>query len=143
MRFTFYGARLVDAGGDLPSGAITIEGARIVAAGSAEMEAEVDAGAAVDASGMIVTPGFVDVHTHGGGGFNLHTANVDEILAYAGWVPSTGVTSFLIGVVGTPQTLPEAQLRAAVAATRTWKSGQSAGGQGASPRRTRSRRSWN
>ena len=28
---------------------------------------------------MILTPGFMDVHTHGGGGFNLHTSDPAEI----------------------------------------------------------------
>lgn len=61
-------------------------------------------------------PGFIDVHTHGGGGYNLHTTSVDEILAYTRWAPETGVTSFLVSVVGTPGTLPGAQLHAAVEA---------------------------
>ena len=48
------------------------------------------------------------MHTHGGGGCNLHTTAPDEIQRYARWAASTGVTSFLIGVVGTPGGLPEA-----------------------------------
>jgi N-acetylglucosamine-6-phosphate deacetylase len=119
MRFTFHGARLVDAGGDLPNGDITIDGPRIVTVGH---KAD-DPGERIDASGMIVMPGFIDVHTHGGGGFNLHTTTPEEILEYARWVPSTGVTSFLIGVVGTPDTLPEPQLRAAAAAVHVWRTG--------------------
>ncbi|MGZ3598973.1 MAG: N-acetylglucosamine-6-phosphate deacetylase, partial [Ktedonobacterales bacterium] len=66
-----------------------------------------------------VTPGFIDVHTHGGGGCNLHTTDAHEISAYARWVPQTGVTAFLIGVVGTPGALPQAQLRASVEAIAT------------------------
>jgi N-acetylglucosamine-6-phosphate deacetylase len=45
---------------------------------------------------------------------NLHTTDAAEIHAYARWVPETGVTSFLLGVFGTPNSLPEAQLAAAV-----------------------------
>ena len=57
---------------------------------------------------MILTPGFLDIHTHGGGGFNLHTEDPAEIDAsYAHWAPSTGLTSFLIAVVGVPDALPE------------------------------------
>jgi N-acetylglucosamine-6-phosphate deacetylase len=55
-------------------------------------------GSVIDATNTIVMPGFIDVHTHGGGGFNLHTSDAEEIDAYARWVPTTGVTSFLIGV---------------------------------------------
>jgi N-acetylglucosamine-6-phosphate deacetylase len=65
---------------------------------------------------MIITPGFLDAHTHGGGGFNLHTDDPAEIAAFAAWAPSTGLTSFLVAVVGAPDALPEPQIRAAVAA---------------------------
>lgn len=119
MRFTLRGARLVDAFIDIPEGDITVEDGRIVAVGSPPGLP----GTVIDASGMLIAPGFIDVHTHGGGGFNLHTAEPEEILAYAGWAPSTGVTSFLIGVVGTPGALPQPQLEAAVAGIQTWQQG--------------------
>jgi N-acetylglucosamine-6-phosphate deacetylase len=64
----------------------------------------------------MVTPGFIDVHTHGGGGFNLHTPDAAEIHGYARWAPSTGTTAFLAGIVGVPGGLPTAQIEAAVAA---------------------------
>lgn len=110
MRCTLHGARLVDARGDLPSGDISIDGASITAVGAALNMPDV----AIDAADMVVMPGFIDVHTHGGGGLNLHTTDAAEIHAYARWVPATGVTSFLLGVFGTPDALPEAQLTAAV-----------------------------
>jgi N-acetylglucosamine-6-phosphate deacetylase len=119
MRFTIRGARLVDPGSGNTTGDITVDGSLIVAAG----EPAEEPGEVIDATSMLVTPGFIDVHTHGGGGFNLHTSSANEILDYARWAPSTGVTSFLIGVVGTPNALPEPQLRAAAAAIHTWHEG--------------------
>ncbi len=113
MTLTLTNALLVDADGARP-GALRIEGGRIVAAGP---EAA-GPGPALDLGGAVVTPGFVDVHTHGGGGFSLHTADPDEVRAYAAWAPATGVTAFLAGVVGVPAGLPEAQIAAAVAAAR-------------------------
>ncbi len=113
MRFTLRGARLVDENMDLAEGDITIDGAHIDYVG----EEHAESGRVLDASQAIVMPGFIDVHTHGGGGFELHTTDADQIRAYARWVASTGVTSFLAGVVGTPGALPLEQLRAAVAAT--------------------------
>lgn len=110
MRLTFTHAQLVDADGERHDAALTIDGGQIIAVG-ADADSQTDA---LDLGGMIVTPGFVDVHTHGGGSFNLHTTDADEIRAYARWTPETGTTSFLIGVVGVPATLPEAQLRAAI-----------------------------
>lgn len=112
MRFTLRGTRLVDATMDLAETDITIDGTRIEQLGPAEQEP----GKVLDASSAIIMPGFIEVHTHGGGGFALHTTRADEIRAYARWAPSAGVTSFLTTVVGTPTALPVAQLRAAVEA---------------------------
>ncbi|HEY1353131.1 MAG TPA: N-acetylglucosamine-6-phosphate deacetylase [Ktedonobacteraceae bacterium] len=112
MRFTLRGTRLVDATMDLPEGDITIEGTLIEQVGSHNCAP----GKVLNASQTIVTPGFIDVHTHGGGGFELHTTNAEQIRSYARWVPGAGVTSFLTSVVGTPAALPEAQLRTAVRA---------------------------
>jgi N-acetylglucosamine-6-phosphate deacetylase len=112
MRLSLRGARLIDATGDHPGGDISIDHGRIltVERGHEALGYQVAAGDA------IVTPGFIDVHTHGGGGFNLHTIAPDEVLAYTRWAPTTGVTAFLIGVVGVPDGLPLAQLGAAATA---------------------------
>jgi N-acetylglucosamine-6-phosphate deacetylase len=119
MRWTLQGAQLVDANFELPGGDLTVEGSHIRAVGAPSDTP----GTVIDATTMIVAPGFIDVHTHGGGGYNLHTVSAEEIQSYARWVPATGVTSFLIGVVGVPDALPEAQLSAAAAAIDTWKLG--------------------
>lgn len=126
MRFTLRNARLVDATTDIPDGSITIDGTLIQAVRDASEdeargtggrgETMETTGKSIDAANMIVMPGFIDVHTHGGGGFNLHTPDVNEIRSYARWVSQTGVTSFLAGVVGIPGALPEEQLQAAVQA---------------------------
>ncbi len=113
MRFTLRDAHLIDATTDIARGAITIDATRIQAMGrSGDSVGEQED--IIDASDMIVMPGFIDVHTHGGGGYNLHTTDAGEIRAYARWVPETGVTSFLIAVLGVPGSIPEQQLRAAV-----------------------------
>jgi N-acetylglucosamine-6-phosphate deacetylase len=113
MRFTLRDAHLIDATTDIARGALTIDGMQIQAVECTEyLDNQEDS--IVDATGMIVVPGFIDVHTHGGGGYNLHTTDAGEIRAYARWVPETGVTSFLIAVVGVPGSIPEQQLRTAV-----------------------------
>ena len=140
MVFTLRGARIVDATMDVPSGDLTVEGGRILAVGQSTNqkaagdgtgeESKPDGGSGVsssdnplrlssesiDASDAVILPGFIDVHTHGGGGFNLHTTDPEEIWNYGRWVSSTGVTGYLIATVGTPGYWPKAQLAASVAA---------------------------
>ncbi|MDI3340070.1 MAG: N-acetylglucosamine-6-phosphate deacetylase [Sphaerobacter sp.] len=112
MALTIEGARLVDAAGEQPAARLVIEGGRIVDVGPEAAPR----GRRVDARGMIVTPGFIDLHTHGGGGFALHTTDPAAIHGYARWASTTGTTAFLIGVVGVPGGPPLAQLRAAAQA---------------------------
>lgn len=126
MRLTLRGARLVDAVADLGMGDITIEDGRILAAGAIGAPAD-ELGQVADVTGLIALPGFIDIHTHGGGGFNLQTTSPDEIAGYARWVAASGVTAFLIGVVGIPDDLPHEQLRAAAAAVAGWRPGVDAG----------------
>ncbi len=121
MRFALHGAHLVDATTELTESEITVSDTRIESVGDQPAageggDAPADTTLRIDATDAIVMPGFIDVHTHGGGGYNLHTTSAEEIADYATWAPRTGVTSFLIGVVGTPGALPELQLRAAVEA---------------------------
>ncbi|GCE19275.1 amidohydrolase family protein [Dictyobacter kobayashii] len=112
MRFTLHGAHLVDATMDVERGNVVVDGAQIQAIEQSDsQETQI-----VDATDSIILPGFIEVHTHGGGGFNLHTTDVEEIDSYRHWIPATGVTSFLVTVVGTPNALPEEQLQTAVAA---------------------------
>jgi N-acetylglucosamine-6-phosphate deacetylase len=113
MRFTLHDAHLIDTTTDFVRGAITVDGTHIQAIESPEYSPN-QQDSIIDVTDMIVMPGFIDVHTHGGGGYNLHTTDADEIRGYARWVPETGVTSFLIAIVGVPGSIPEQQLRAAV-----------------------------
>lgn len=55
----------------------------------------------IDAGGLTVGPGFIDIHVHGGGRHSFFTKDHQRIEAYAAWAPRNGVTSFLVSTVGT------------------------------------------
>src|SRR5436190_496351 len=78
-------------------GDILCEGGRIVAIGR---EVVADGATKFDAEGLVVGPGLVDVHVHGGGGHAFFTRDISRIAAYSGWAPRNGVTSYLISTVG-------------------------------------------
>ncbi|HEX9259616.1 MAG TPA: amidohydrolase family protein, partial [Acidimicrobiales bacterium] len=83
------GGTVVDGTGAAPVRAdVAVEGDRIVAVG------EVDAPGArvIDAEGLLVTPGFVDIHTHFDG-----QATWDPVLAPSSW---HGVTTIAMGNCG-------------------------------------------
>ncbi len=68
---------------------IAVDGGRISSVGSCAGE---DANRTVDADGLLVTPGFVDIHTHYDG-----QATWDEVLAPSSW---HGVTTLVTGNCG-------------------------------------------
>ncbi len=112
MHLTLVGGELIDGGVRRTGERVVLAGGRIVAVGP-----DVPfCGVVVDVSDLLILPGFLDLHTHGGGGFALHTTEPEEILAYARWVTRTGTTAFLVNVVGVPDDLPERQLTAAALA---------------------------
>jgi len=79
-----HGARLVDATTDLASGTVIVDDGKFEALTEDMRNVESDI-PTLDVDGMILTPGFLDIHTHGGGGFNLHTSDPAEIDAFAHW----------------------------------------------------------
>ena len=60
------GGLLIDghAGAPLPGGIVLVDGDRIVAAGSRESLAVPDGAEVIDATGMTILPGLIDVHVH-------------------------------------------------------------------------------
>ena len=54
----------------------------------------------IDGGGRLLAPGLIDIHVHGGGGFNLMSDDPEQIRGYARFVATRGVTGFLVSTSG-------------------------------------------
>lgn len=95
----------------LPSGPsradVLCDGHRIVAI---DRDLRADGAAVLNARGLTLGPGFVDIHVHGGGGHTFFTRDPRAVTSYAAWAPQNGVTSFLVSTVGPNAGATEAML---------------------------------
>ena len=104
MGLLITGARVVTPGRDLGAVDVRVEGGRIASVGPDLPRSGGDE--VLEASGLILLPGFVDIHSHGRGGADFCDA-ADEAFAKIGTGKlADGVTSFL----ATGLTRPEEEL---------------------------------
>jgi len=64
----------------------------------------------IDAEGMYITPGFIDMHVHGGGGFDLLEGSTRSVREVAAFNARGGTTSFLATVAPAPRSTLEKTL---------------------------------
>ncbi|HEY4668584.1 MAG TPA: N-acetylglucosamine-6-phosphate deacetylase [Tepidiformaceae bacterium] len=76
---------------------ILCEGHRVAAMGR---DLAADDARVLNANGLTLGPGFVDVHVHGGGGFSFFSSDRENVTGYSQWAPRNGVTSYLISTIG-------------------------------------------
>ena len=98
------GARVVTPGRDLGVANVRVDGGRIAAVGADVRPAAGDE--AVDAHGLTLLPGFVDIHSHGRGGADFCDATDRAFDVIGRGKVGDGVTSFL----ATGLTRPEEEL---------------------------------
>ncbi len=77
---------------------LRVEGGRMTIVESSPPEPDVDE--IIDGRALLVAPGYIDIHVHGGGGFDLMTDDPEQVRGYARWAVTHGVTSFLISTSG-------------------------------------------
>lgn len=93
-------ASLLDADGRR-EGWMLVNGDRIAATGLTGLDAEPDASTTVDLRGRTVTPGFIDLHGHGGGGA-AYDNGAEEIATALAVHRAHGTTRSVISLVANP-----------------------------------------
>ena len=104
MGLLISGARVVTPGRDLGVVDVRVEDGRVASVGSNLHRSCRDQ--VIEASGLILLPGFVDIHSHGRGGADFCDATDDAFAKIAAGKLADGVTSFL----ATGLTRPEEEL---------------------------------
>src|SRR6185437_3200564 len=77
----------------IPEGTIVVSGNKIIEI--AESNIEVDGAFEIDAKGQYISPGFIDMHVHGGGGHDFMDGSVEAFLKIAETHARFGTTSVL------------------------------------------------
>jgi N-acetylglucosamine-6-phosphate deacetylase len=91
----FTNAQIYVPGGLLKGASLYVKNGRIERIFSSEENCEITAEEVVDVQGANMVPGFVDVHVHGGGGFDVMSGNPQDINGMSLFHASKGTTSFL------------------------------------------------
>lgn len=104
MTTLFHNARKLDAAGQIDDFWMLVDGETIAQTGSGPAEAAAVWGTAtdrVDVGGHWLVPGFIDLHTHGGGGFSFDDGP-DAIAAALAAHRAHGTTRSLLSLVANP-----------------------------------------
>lgn len=83
------------------SGCLTLDGGRIVSVGPCP-DKITDGASVTDATGRYVVPGFIELHSHGGGGYAFTGSTPDDVAAGCDFHLSHGTTSILPTVTAGP-----------------------------------------
>ncbi|WP_119071877.1 N-acetylglucosamine-6-phosphate deacetylase [Aggregatilinea lenta] len=89
----FHNAQVMAPTGRLPKGWLLVDGTRIAAMGAGDPP-EFSDHESIDAQGLTLLPGFVDIHVHGGGGAEAMDATPDALRTMARLYAQHGVTAF-------------------------------------------------
>lgn len=92
-----FNARILTPDGWIENGSLLINDGKIVQIADSEIHAE-DEGKEirrVDAGGGLLLPGFIDIHVHGGGGYDAMLGSAEHIQGMCRFHASNGTTSLL------------------------------------------------
>lgn len=98
MTLLLHSALLTDERGERPDGWVLLDGDTFAAVGTGEAP---DAAERIDLGGARLTPGFIDLHGHGGGG-HAYDDGGEELLAALATHRARGVTRSVVSLVANP-----------------------------------------
>ncbi len=102
MTFILAGAQLVSPEGILDNGWLEVDGGTIAALGTGAPPRPAD----VELGGGYLSPGFIDIHTHGGGGATVVGGDPEAVARFATAHRQHGTTTIIASLVsGTPESL--------------------------------------
>ena len=93
-KILFHGGRVVTAAEAWERGWLLVDGNRIVLLGPGDPP-RLSADRTIDASGLTLLPGFIDVHAHGAAGHEAMDATPDALQGMARYYAQHGTTAFL------------------------------------------------
>ena len=93
MRHALINGQLITPFRILPRGGVVMEGGTILSVFEGELQEHTDT--VTDAHGLYISPGFIDLHTHGGGGFDFMDGTAEAFISAAKIHMQYGTTSLL------------------------------------------------
>lgn len=96
MRRTILTGGLIFTGGELVNTEVLVVDERIAAIGDGLSREGCDV---LNLEGNILSPGFIDVHTHGGDGVDINAADYQQLAKLSRFFASQGVTGFLASIL--------------------------------------------
>ena len=114
MKTCFIHSRVI-LGRTLSECAVVVEGEKILYVG--EHPGDLSGMRVIDGKGLYLSPGFVDIHVHGGGGFGVMDCSPDGILRMCETHLAHGTTSILPTTLAAPLSLLQKAILAVKAAS--------------------------
>lgn len=92
-KIKIFNGQIITSTGIIPEGTVVIEGSTII--DLKEGNVPVKDAVEIDAKGKFISPGFIDIHLHGGGGCDFMDADVESFLKIAETHARYGTTSMM------------------------------------------------
>jgi len=93
QKIKIFNGQIITSSGIIPEGMVVIEGRTIIEV--KEGNVSVKGATEIDAKGKYISPGFIDIHLHGGGGCDFMDADVESFLKIAETHARYGTTSMM------------------------------------------------